>query len=428
MNMIPRKKRCAITTVLFMVCAITSAVSDENISISIYDISKQWFSIEQYLLRADFNVSDKEDIFVMLDTLSQSVTNLLDGSSLYQKYRHVPFERIPPEYQSLIQATFSSLPGQIEVFAGVLKEKKEKAHECFFIIREELFYWQSIDSRIAVSIHKSYFYLYVILIVIIIVMMLGMYIFHRELKHSQSRERQSSAFSHVVVLAQEEERSRIARELHDSIAQDVHYLAAKVEKIKNITDKKNRTSLANETLLGHQKLIKKIRAICNGLIPPDFVHQGLPDALRSLCSNFCKQTGIDCRITIQEGLCLEPMTADMQLQCYRIVQEALTNIEKHAKATEAIVVLRNTALGEYQNEMALLICVSDDGKGFTTVPTEKSFRTTGFNLGIRGMYERVHILGGTLRFISAPGEGTMVRIEAPLKSYSGAGTDAVSAL
>jgi signal transduction histidine kinase len=105
------------------------------------------------------------------------------------------------------------------------------------------------------------------------------------------------------------------------------------------------------------------------------------------------------------------MPEEMQLQCFRLVQEALTNIWKHAEASEVTVVLRNAGFGGNKTKPGLLICVSDDGKGFAA-PCRT--HTPAGHLGIRGMYERITILGGVLSFVSEEGEGTMVKIEAPL--------------
>jgi signal transduction histidine kinase len=93
---------------------------------------------------------------------------------------------------------------------------------------------------------------------------------------------------------------------------------------------------------------------------------------------------------------------EKQLQIFRIVQEALTNVEKHAKAKEAIVVLRTSPNGD------IFIGISDDGKGFNTdgEPNEG-----GRHFGIRGMKERAALLGGTLEIKSERGEGTFVRLK-----------------
>jgi signal transduction histidine kinase len=130
--------------------------------------------------------------------------------------------------------------------------------------------------------------------------------------------------------------------------------------------------------------------------------------------DFEKRTGIECRAGIQDNLNLAGLSAEMQLLCYRIVQEALTNIERHAKAREAVLSIRNSRRvfpGEGGQRESLLICVSDDGGG----SAQKYFTSPGTaSLGIRSMYERTRILGGALEFLNEPGQGLTVRLEAPL--------------
>jgi two-component system nitrate/nitrite sensor histidine kinase NarX len=122
-----------------------------------------------------------------------------------------------------------------------------------------------------------------------------------------------------------------------------------------------------------------------------------------------------------ENLRLDLLDEEKQLQVYRIVQEALTNIKKHAEAGEAVVVMRMNNGGGY-------ISVSDDGKGFSPdSPAGKRFRDNGgagkrteVHLGIRGMYERAAILGGNLSIESnGPGEGVTVQLIIPLEARDG---------
>jgi signal transduction histidine kinase len=203
------------------------------------------------------------------------------------------------------------------------------------------------------------------------------------------------------------ERGRIARELHDTVAQDLRSLGLKITRI----GRSGESDLCREAAEDQTKILDKIREICANLIPPDFHHTRLPDSLRLLCGEFGKRTGIECRITIDENLNLEGLNEEMQLQCFRLVQESLANIEKHAGAGEAVVVLRNCK--ENTAMKTLLICISDDGKGFEKAPTREN-TVAPDHLGIRGMFERINILNGTLDFISESGQGTMVRIEVPL--------------
>jgi signal transduction histidine kinase len=163
--------------------------------------------------------------------------------------------------------------------------------------------------------------------------------------------------------------------------------------------------------------MKRVRTICDTLIPPDFRRRGLPDALRSLCYDFTQRTGIACAVTVQENLRIEPLDADRQLQCFRIVQECLSNIEKHAGAREAAVLVSNRGGAPERASGAPLrsLCVSDDGRGFAAPDGDSRFtlRAKG-HLGLWNMYERAAFLRGTLRIDSEAGEGTTITLEVPL--------------
>jgi len=233
---------------------------------------------------------------------------------------------------------------------------------------------------------------------------------YRALESSIKREADGSWFSHAVLLAQEQERSRLSRELHDTIAQDLRCLSLGMDKIGNCPDAAEREKLCTEAAAAHSTLIHKVRDICDFLVPPDFRFQGLSDALRRLCFDYGKRTGIDCRIDIAENLELGGLSEEKQLQIFRIVQEALTNVEKHSGATEAIVIMRSGS------DKDLFVGISDDGKGFSPSATNYLKPPTGdglVHLGIRGMNERAAMLGGNLLIKSERDEGTLVCLEIP---------------
>jgi signal transduction histidine kinase len=211
-------------------------------------------------------------------------------------------------------------------------------------------------------------------------------------------------------LAQEDERARVSRELHDTIAQDLRWLALGMDKIGGCAEAGEREKLCTEAAAAHSALMRKVRDTCNFLVPPDFRFQGLGDALRRLCLDYGKRTGIDCRIDIAENLKLGALGEEKQLQMFRIVQEALTNVEKHSGAREAIVILRSGPDG------TVSVGISDDGRGFRP-PGAKDLQTLAeegaVHLGIRGMNERAAILGGRLLIKSEPGEGTLICLELP---------------
>jgi signal transduction histidine kinase len=216
-------------------------------------------------------------------------------------------------------------------------------------------------------------------------------------------QRQSAAFSRETIIAQEEERMRISRELHDTIAQDLHGLSIGMEKIGLCPGLEDRLKLCTETASVLSALIRKVRDVCEYLIPPDFSICSMQDALRRLCFEFSKRANIDCRISITENTAapsIASLNKEKQLLIYRIVQEALTNIEKHAKAKEAIVILR------CEEDGMIAVGISDDGKGFKA-------DNRGGHMGIRGMKERAALLGGILKINSGQEGGTLVRLEIP---------------
>ena len=229
---------------------------------------------------------------------------------------------------------------------------------------------------------------------------------------SQKREEEGADFSRAVLVAQEEERARISRELHDTVAQDMGRLSSKTRGIARAEEKAEREKLCAEVSALQSAIAGSLRDICSNLVPLDFGPQGLPDALRRLCADFAERAGIDCRMEAANCAGLEFPDKESSLQIFRIAQEALTNAEKHAKATEVIVKLRGEADGN------IVIIIADNGAGLK--PVSKKASSKGARMGIRGMSERAALLGGTLTVSGEPGEGTRVllRLPAPRREQS----------
>jgi signal transduction histidine kinase len=229
-----------------------------------------------------------------------------------------------------------------------------------------------------------------------------------KLKKTEKRAKQSTAFSRETILAQEQERSRIARELHDTVAQDLLQLSLRTEIMNKEADASKRNILCDEVVSGQRTIMKRIRNICENLIPPEFQRLRLGDALHTLCQNFRQRTNIECQIKIQKDLTLAGLDSDTQLQCFRIVQECLRNIEKHSGAAECSVLVYRETAGD------IIISVSDEGKGFTPPNRDSSqnLKEQGY-FGLWGMYERAAAINGTLIMESEPNEGTTVTLRIP---------------
>lgn len=209
----------------------------------------------------------------------------------------------------------------------------------------------------------------------------------------------SNEYILYTIRGQEEERSRIARELHDTVAQDLRYC-------KSLSEKKNAGELLPQisSILG--STIQQVRAMSYNLAPPDITQNDLAANLMSLCADAAEKSGIEFRFTLIDGTDTSFLTADEGLNLYRIVQEALTNILKHAEASEATVMVRNESGSE---EKGLYIFITDDGKGFD--PKKNiHFETGQKHFGLSGMERRAALIGAKININSAIGDGTQISI------------------
>ncbi|CAG0988994.1 partial Oxygen sensor histidine kinase NreB, partial [Anaerolineae bacterium] len=207
--------------------------------------------------------------------------------------------------------------------------------------------------------------------------------------------------SQCLVEAQEIERARIARELHDEIGQiltglmvDLHYIERHAQEptliLARATDAKQLTNKALESL--HQLVVD--------LRPTSLEHQGLATALRQYIDHFSQQYEMPVEFD-EIGLGDVRLSDEVEIALYRIVQEALTNVARHARARAAEVLLT-------QREGWLRVLIWDDGIGFDAGATVLKNR-----MGLAGMRERAEMLGGRFHVESKVGFGTTVRVEVP---------------
>lgn len=202
--------------------------------------------------------------------------------------------------------------------------------------------------------------------------------------------------------ALEHEKRRIARELHDELGQSLTMLTMDVAWCKARaagSDPGVEARLARmEDLL--KSTVASTRRIASDLRPLMLDDLGLAPALEWLVQNTAQRTGIQCSLAMEENALSLPQTHSTAL--FRIVQEALTNIAKHARATEAGVEVE-------RHDGRLVVRIRDNGTGFdATGPRKPS------SFGLLGLRERASLLQGTARIESTPGGGTVVEIDLPL--------------
>jgi two-component system sensor histidine kinase UhpB len=202
-----------------------------------------------------------------------------------------------------------------------------------------------------------------------------------------------------LIAAQEMERSRIARDMHDDFNQQ---LAALSIALSGLRRRSLESSELDDALRVLQErtvaVIQQVRDFSHDLHPGTLDHLALVPTLRTYCADFSRRHGLDIRFSADEPLA--PLPRDVALSLYRIVQEGLRNIANHAGVREAGVSLRQTA-------DLVELTVADHGHGFDPAAHR--------SLGLLSMEERARLAGGTFAITSAPGRGTSVRVQVPAR-------------
>ncbi|KSV17192.1 histidine kinase [Dehalococcoides mccartyi] len=221
----------------------------------------------------------------------------------------------------------------------------------------------------------------------------------RDISERKAAEYELHTLSQRLVELQEEERSIIARELHDQIGQSLTVLKLMLDKAKDSPPDKTEELLAEAQPLVSE-LISSVRNMSLDLRPRMLDDLGLLPALLWYFDRFTSQTGIN--VNFQHAGLKRKFSPQLGTAVYRIIQEALTNVVRYAGVDNVLVRAKAD-----KNQLALVI--QDKGKGFN--PAQ---RATGMSSGLKGMKERVRFLGGKLDIESKPGEGTHIIVELPL--------------
>jgi signal transduction histidine kinase len=230
----------------------------------------------------------------------------------------------------------------------------------------------------------------------------------RSAQRTEDHERKLKALSERLLVVQEEERTRISRDLHDNLGQLLTALKMDViGLIEKTAGDTARSPLAERILRTLDAMLTSVQRIASDLRPGILDDLGLVAALESEAVLFEERTGIECQLFMPEDDHIESRRATA---LYRIVQEALTNVARHANATRVEIHLRDLP-GE------LFLEVRDDGGGLST-------RQVGdpLSLGLIGIRERAALVGGTVQFQGVAGRGTTVsvRIQIPASARSSA--------
>ncbi len=210
--------------------------------------------------------------------------------------------------------------------------------------------------------------------------------------------------SHEILSAQEEERKRISRELHDEIGQTLTAINVKLATLKN--EATLNTKNLKRTISSTQRLVERsmntVHRFARELRPPLLDDLGLIPALHAHMKAFTKRTGIPVRFTTFAAV--EKLDSDRRTVLYRVAQEAFTNIAKHARASLVSVRIHRV-------KDCVRMEIHDNGKSFDAKGLLVARKIAG--LGLLGMRERVEMVGGRFLVESEPGKGTTIHAEIP---------------
>jgi PAS domain S-box-containing protein len=206
------------------------------------------------------------------------------------------------------------------------------------------------------------------------------------------------AISRAIISTQEKERSEIGKELHDNVNQILTTVKLYIENIRDYPD--HRAHFIDKSITLAQRAINEIRQLSRQLVTPVMADLGFEATLQELVEHYQSLNlfAFDLYFDVAETR----VDKNMQLTIFRIIQEQLTNVIKHAKATQVTVKVA-------QEQQALLVQVYDNGVGF-----DSSRQITG--LGLRNIEHRSHLFNGKMTLQSAPGEGCQLQIIFPLST------------
>jgi ABC-type sugar transport system ATPase subunit len=207
-----------------------------------------------------------------------------------------------------------------------------------------------------------------------------------------------------LITEREDERKALAREIHDQVIQDLLGFNYRLEEIESMDASAALQSDVASIRNGIRNVVSELRQICSDLRPPTIDHHGLSAAIDSLAHEWAERSNIQVQLEIDPALGRLPET--IELSVFRIVQEGLSNIRKHAGARHVRLSVQRTP------SASLLLSLEDDGQGLS-IPTNLASLSVNKHFGIVGISERVALLGGTMNIESSQGNGMILQVEIP---------------
>ena len=212
---------------------------------------------------------------------------------------------------------------------------------------------------------------------------------------------------------QEKERAKISRDIHDSVVQDIRVLRLETENLVVDEESKQRQTKIEDIATD---CIVKLRNICYNLTPAELASHNEGDSsklelisiINSLVQQFSARTHIPCVFKVDEGFEYPVLEKEETQNLFRVVQESLTNIEKHSYATKVSIFIK-------KERNVLYIYITDDGIGCNPDELKRRLKSKD-HLGLKSMKDRMDLIGGSIEFFTAQNEGMEITIQLPLEN------------
>ena len=297
----------------------------------------------------------------------------------------------------------------------VIKDQESLTKETFYFFVDNfnklhsnmtaLEYDRILISEEIISDYVKYFMIFIAFFFILCGVLLVIFII--ELKQREIKLIETSKFLDYTIKGQEEEKKRIARELHDTVAQDIRYIIHLTKKIES-------SDIQKDILARQENCLKQVRDICSDFVPQDIENKDLIASLNDTISKIKAENNIDIKLTILDNINFKNMDGENFLHFFRIIQEILNNAQKHSQATEISILIKREIIKE-QNFIHLII--TDDGIGIDkqildSIKEEK-ITVAKNHFGLKNIIQRVKLLNGQIEFTSDQDFGTEISVIIP---------------
>ncbi len=283
-------------------------------------------------------------------------------------------------------------------------------------IRSAVFNLGQLDLLISQKSNHEYIYLSQLLLVFCVIISVFLFIIYKNYEKKRNEAKQMGIYSRFMINGIETERSRISKEIHDTVLQDIKALSFKYELIDS-ADVQNNESLKDELISQTNSCISQLRAICNNLTPIELSGNnkdinGFILAIHNLIDQFTAKSGIECILKMQDKLDISSLSMKQTINIFRIIQEALNNIEKHAKASIVSIII---TIIQNNNQKMLKVYITDNGTGFNSEKLLKETALQYGHFGISNMRNRAKDINARFSISSEINSGTEIKLEVPVK-------------